>query len=116
MPRLSVASSSKPSTNSPMMRNTRQGSVCVNSSARGLSSSCSSCVAPLSCLWRGVSFFSIDLDAHNIKTAIDVDYFAGNAGRHRATEEDCGVPDFAGVNVTAEGCSFGVVFQHRAEI
>src|SRR6185369_1843667 len=101
MPWLSDASSSNPSTNSPMILKTRHGSVCVNSSGRGLSSSCSSCVVPDgSGLPRLVvsssPFFAIS-DTHDVVAAVDVDHLAGDPGRHRATKEDGGVSHFAGV-------------------
>src|ERR1044071_6032346 len=126
MPRLSVANSSKPSTNSPMIRNTRQGSVCLNSSGRGLSSSCSSCVVPGGCRLCGVFVFSIlirgyllsvrvyprSLNTHDVIAAVHVDHFAGNTRRHRTHEKYCGIPDLAWIDITTERRSFCVMFQH----
>src|SRR5215510_14423834 len=121
MPWVNVASSSKPSTNSPMMRNTRQGSVCVNSSGRGLSRSCSSCVVLVFGRFKGLVvssspiFFAI-LDPHYVVATVDVDHFAGDPRRHRAAKEDGSVSDLACLYVATERRAFGVVLQHRAEV
>src|SRR5215213_3750070 len=126
MPRLSVASSSKPSTNSPMIRKTRHGSVCVNSSGRGLSSNCSSCVVPGAFSPPPFSFFSIliraylsvklRLNTHDVIAAIDVDDLAGDSRRHRATQEHGCVSDFAALDVATKRRALRVMFEHRAEV
>jgi hypothetical protein len=62
----------------------------------------------LECFVRG-SFFSFyprylfRIRSHDVVAAIDVDHFAGNARRHRATEEDCGVSDFAASTLRPSG-------------
>src|SRR5687767_3948710 len=55
-------------------------------------------------------------DTHDVVAAVDIDHFAGDPGRHRATEEHGGVSDLAGIDVAAEWRAFRVVFQHSAEI
>src|SRR4051812_2053239 len=122
-PRVTVANSSKPSTNSPVMRNTRHVSVCLNSSSRGDSSNCSSCVtraptrafslplvlamkAVVSGRWSVVSADSFELTTdhcsskcHDVVAAVHVEDFAGDGRRERATEEEGGVADLAGFDV-----------------
>src|SRR5437016_8502685 len=128
-----------------MIRNTRQVSVCVNSSRRGDSSNCSSCVtrAP-------ARFFSLPLvfaigqwsvvsgqwsvktvlltdhcppttdhcssKCHDVVAAVHVEDFAGDGGGERATEEEGDVANLARFDVATQGRTVGVVLEHCGEI
>src|SRR6185503_4554745 len=75
----------------------------------------------LRCFWQrpaigGFFVALLHLDTHDVVSAVDVNHFAGDPGRHRAAKENGGVSYLASVYVTTERRVFGVMFQHGTEI